>query len=115
MWKISWILIVRYTTFMPSIAPQLTHCYIILLDIEFDDSTKLLLELLHWKSKGAHPIMISKGFEIFLHYELSSQLCQPLLRSSRVSQAYNVIKYTTARISALRSLEIMLISINVLA
>src|SRR2546429_7032422 len=53
MWKISWILIVRYTTFMPSIAPQLTHCYIILLDIEFDDSTKLLLELLHWKSKGS--------------------------------------------------------------
>src|SRR5437588_8499270 len=53
MWKISQILIVRYTTFIPSIASQLTHCYIILLDIEFDDSTKLLLELLHWKSKGS--------------------------------------------------------------
>src|SRR6266480_1119071 len=52
-WKISRILIVRYTTFIPSIAPKLTHYYIILLDLEFDDSTKLLLELLHWKSKGS--------------------------------------------------------------
>src|SRR2546421_13009196 len=65
--------------------------------------------------KGAHRIMISKSFKIFLHHKLSSQPCQLLLCSSRVSQAYNVIRYTAVRISALCSLEIMLISINVLA
>src|SRR6266480_5524343 len=64
--------------------------------------------------KGAHSTVISKDFKIFLHHELSSQLCQPLLHSSRVSLAYNVIKYTAVRISALCSLAIMLILINVL-
>src|SRR5437762_8352055 len=64
--------------------------------------------------KGAHPTVIFKDFKIFLHHELSSQLCQLLLRSSRISLAYNVIRYTAAKISALCSLAIMLILINVL-
>src|SRR5437764_525270 len=65
--------------------------------------------------KGAHSTMISKDFEIFLHYELSSQLCQPLLHNSRVLLTYNIIRYTAVRISVLCSLAIMLILINVLA